>query len=186
MVPHYFYDAEGIVKLEGFPIHKRWADPYVDPSTDERRLILTEQERMERGMRDTVYAAWLKQFAGYGIRGKQMMWQAVRITDTEHQFASNTDWWTDYIDCVFRVFQEPHTAYSPRMEQHIQYYILCPEDTFLVHCYNRFKEGHPYPKRDSFKWLPKEPEFRKMLMVPQQCAPHMRHETTGGVLPEGL
>ncbi len=183
MLPKYFYDAEGIVTLEAYGNRPRWYDEYADPQ-GESRLILTPKELRGRAERDRAYRDWQKLFAPR-VRPSIMKWQMIRVLDVAHPNRSRSDWWREYREAVFRVFVNPHYEYD-RWHRNNGYYILAPEECFLVHAWEAERRGYSVPRRSSFKYVCPVPEFREMLIVPVVCCKHMRHETTAGQLPVGL
>ena len=186
-LPQWFYSPTGVIRLEGFPEIHRWYDDFSESMEGEEKLIVTQKDMLLKGERDAAYMEWLRRFRdNHGVRVKNMKWQSIRITGKDYPFARKEDWWLPYMDCTFKVFMQPHTAKCPVTKDWIQYYILSPEDTYLVHCYNRHIKGIAYPHRNTFKWITPHPPLRNLLMVPTECAPHLRHETTAGALPEGL
>lgn len=179
-LPSYFYDLQGIVRLEGFPVAPRWFDEFAEDGlgNNKQRLVLTPQEWKRKAERDAAYTEWIQRFSGWSVKPKSDKWQAVRITGRDYPFKCANDWWPEFMDCVFRVYMQPHTAYSNTKGDWIQYYVVCPEDTYLVQCYKRFLKGIPYPKRNTFKWISPHPALRKMLLIPQECAPHCTSSAT--------
>jgi hypothetical protein len=169
------------ITLPGFEgIHsRRWTDPY---DSYEGSKVLLPREWREKDARDRAYIKYLSKFVHAGMRPKILRFQAIRILGTSHADGSSSDWWREYKDAIFRVWQQPHTNYDLRCKDHVQWYVLSPEDAFLVHCLNHYRKGLPYPKRSSFRFIPPHPEFRKMLLVPTECCHHMRHETTAGLI----
>ena len=180
--PQYFYDIHGITD-EG---KARWEDEYacvkgvvIPGKTDEPRW------RAERGVRNMIYDWWQSRFP---FRHRQNIFQAIRIIKHEWE-EPISGWWDAYQDCVFRVFVEPHTQYDEATGEHIQFYILCPEDAYLVNRNEIQKQGAQVPTREYHgdeKWISKHPPLRSARIVPTKACHHYRHETTGGVLPSGL
>lgn len=180
-LPPHFYDITH---------PKRWTDTFSTPQGEERR-VLTPFEMKERYMRNECYKAWLRsfKFMGSDLKGKQMKWQVVQILGRNHAQTSELDWWDDYRDAVFRVFVQPETRYSKYVRDHVQWYLLCPEDCELVARYEAKKKGITIPPRAALggeRWMSRYPEARRALLVPVECCRHFRHETTGGKLAEGL
>lgn len=182
--PKFFESPTALIDLPGFEGIPRWTDTFLHDDGSQR--ILTAQEWSEKDARDRAYRWYLSRFSKWGIKGKQIKFQAVRLVDKAHAFTSRNDWWHEYLDSVFRVFMQPHTQYDSRTRAWFQWYVLCPEDVYLVHCYNRFKRGFSYPPRKSFKWVSPHKELRKLLLIPTECSYQLRHETTAGELPAGL
>jgi hypothetical protein len=174
-------DPDLPITLPGFEgrYSRRWTDPY---DTHGGKKVLLPSEWREKDSRDKAYVRFLSNFTYAGLKPKILRFQAVRVLGTSHAEGSPQDWWPEYKDAVFRVWMQPHTNYDLRVRDHVQWYILSPEDAFLVHCLNRYRRGLPYPRRDSFRFIPRHRDFRKMLLIPTECCHHMRHETTAGLV----
>jgi len=184
MLPKFFYNIESDVSLNccnGWP---RWSNQFAAKGSDEDRIILTAKELTLKLERDMAYDRWVRAFRSYKVRPKLMRWQVIQILNESHSTKSRKDWWPKYKDAVFRVFVNPHVEYSA--DDNKSWYVLSPEDTFLVHAYERESRGLPVARRFTWKWIPHEKQLRQMLLVPVQCCRHLRHETTAGSLPAGL
>lgn len=153
--------------------------------------MLTPAELRDRYQRNEAYRAWLRKFRFMGekLKGKQMKWQVVQILSSSHAQRSELDWWDEYRDAVFRVFVQPETRYSKYVNDHVQWYVLSPEDCELVHRHKAKQKGITIPPRNALegeRYISKHPQARGCLMVPVECCRHFRHETTAGRLAEGL
>lgn len=173
----YFTNASARITLPGFGNQPRWFDPWAlkEPSELELWEARAQQER------DAAYRKYLNAF---DKGGRQMKWQVVRVHNRNHAHITTSDWWQDYRDCVFRVWMQPTTTYSNYVRDHVQHYILCPDDTYLTHCFERHRKGLSYPPRSSFKWISPHKDLRRMRVIPVEVCKHFRHETEGGKLPD--
>lgn len=187
MLPKYFTDLKEPITLPGFDTKPRlrWQDDFATPQGEERR-VLSLPEIRAKDSRDAAYARWLSAFRKRGIRGKRPIFQAIRVLSDNHGRKGRSDWWPDFKEAVFRVYMNPHVEYDPKIYDHVSWYILCPEDNYLVQCFRRWRRGVGFPMRSTFTWISPHPELRTLLMIPVECCAHMRHETTAGALPHGL
>lgn len=184
-VPDYFKSFDKPITLPGFEHHReRWFDEWGHINSEEAEAMLPRRDKLLRGRRDKAYRRYIGAFSD--IRPGVPKFQVIRVHDYQHANTSKHDWWRDYMDCVFRVWVNPHTIYNKKKNQHMQYYIICPEDIYLMHCAERHEKGLSFPKRTSFKYISPHKELRKLRVIPVECCKHFRHETTGGALPEGL
>jgi hypothetical protein len=184
-LPEFFYDINSRVTLNSYMNRPRWVNEFSSPDNEEEdRIILTPSELTAKYDRDRAYDTWVRSFRKYKIRPKLMKWQVVQILESAHSSTSSKDWWPKYRDALFRVFVTPHVDYNGK--DHKSWYVLSPEDAFLVHCYERESRGIGVPKRYSWIWVPQQKALRQMLLVPVECCRHWRHETKAGHLPEGL
>lgn len=194
LLPSYFYDINAMLP-EGRP---RWVDEFADeaPSVLQLKDFDVGYARRKRE-RNIAYSKWLAskfvrdpQGNPVGIfKPKQMIWQAIRILERAHSENNSLDWWGDYRDAVFRVFVQPETLYDHYSREHKQWYVLSPEDSYLVNRREIEKAGEILPPREyngRERWLSGDVRLRTTRVVPVECCHHLRHETTGGVLPEGL
>lgn len=175
-IPSYFYSCTD---------PRRWVDPFSNLQGEER-LVMTPFEIIQRGRRDEAYMAWMRKFR---LPPRKCVFQVVQCMNFHHSYANpKKDWWDRYRDCLFRVFVMPYTHYESNVKQHYQWYILCPEDSEMLLRYEYDKKGIYIPKRDpiSEPWISSDKRIRKLRMLPVEACRHWRHETTGGVLPEGL
>jgi hypothetical protein len=174
----FFTNISEKITLPGFDCQERWFDPWAlkDP------MEMEDWELQQRYERNQAYEAYLKSF---NLGKKNFQWQVIRVHNRNHAYVDKSDWWQDYRDCAFRVWMQPCTMYSQYVKDHIQYYILSPEDIYLTHCFERHKRGLSYPARKTFKWISPHKELRKMRLIPVEVCKHFRHETTAGKLPEG-
>lgn len=193
-LPSYFYSLDGILP-DGT---QRWYDEFADESD----TIWTPGEasssyKRRRYERNVAYSKWQASFCTRAPDGsmvpmfkpKMMKWQAIRVLAFKHSESSSRDWWENYQDAIFRVFIQPETVYAKYTGEHKQWYLLCPEDCFLVNRYEAQKNNPSLKPRDRKKvekWLPLGREMRRARLIPVECCHHLRNETTGGVLPEGL
>lgn len=183
-VPSYLKSFDLPITLDGFAgFNQRWADPWGHINNEIRESLMTPTQMIERGERDLVYRKYLSRF---GLKAGTCKFQAIRVHDYSHTNVTSRDWFKEYRDCVFRVWVNPHTIYNSTYKTHYQYYVLCPEDIFLLHCLERAEKGFPYPPRRSFKHICPHAPLRKIRMIPVECCKHYRHETTGGQLPGEL
>lgn len=159
----------------------RWADELAT-NDGEERMILSAQEILIKGRREAAYVQWLRK---HGLPPRQCRFQAIQILAAKYGDTSPRDWWPPYRDCIFRVFVNPYNEHSGL--QHRQWYILCPEDCEMINRFEADEQGRHYPPRQiGERFISRQKELRKVKLVPVECCRHWRHETTGGVLPEGL
>lgn len=192
-LPRYFYSLEA-----NFPDgRKRWFDEFSDPAPSiiqPKDLDIGFQNR--KHARNEAYSRWQAAFFTKGtdgeleplFRAKNMKWQAIRILSFRHSESTSKDWWEMYQDAVFRVFVSPETVYDKATGEHKQWYLLSPEDSYLVNRHELEQKG-PVDPRDyngRERFLSANKILRRARLVPVECCRHLRHETTAGVLPEGL
>lgn len=172
----YFTDLSARITLPGFDNQVRWFDQWAlsDPAT-----MSIHEARLMKERNDT-YKQYL---ARYDLGRRQPKWQVIRVHNRNHANFNKVDWWQDYQDCLFRVWMQPYTAYSNYVRDHVQHYILSPDDIYLTHCFERHQKGLSYPPRKSFKWVSPHKPLRKLRTIPVEVCKHFRHETTAGVLP---
>lgn len=194
LLPDYFYNINARLP-DG---RTRWFDEFADPAPSiiQPGKDLNPQFLKARAQRNEVYSRWLAAFFTEHegnfvplIKPKQMVWQAIRIHKADHSENNANDWWDPFQDAVFRAFVSPETVYCYTSGEHKQWYLLSPEDCYLVNCWYALKAGRHIPHREIWgreKYLSGEPDLRKARLVPVECCMHMRHETSGGILPEGL
>jgi hypothetical protein len=195
-LPSHFYNLSAYTN-EG---RKRWEDEFADaapsiiqPSTD---LNLGYMRR--KSERNKAYSMWIAAKYHFDpvtggraplISGKMMKFQAIRVLSFKHSEASYRDWWENYQDALFRVFVQPETIYDKVTGEHKQWYVLSPEDAYLVNRYEFEKAGKSLPPRDykgEERWISSRKELRTARLIPVECCHHLRHETTAGKLPEEL
>lgn len=163
----------------------RWRDEYAD-NTGTARMVLTPFELMQMDRRNEAYAAWMNKFK---MPPRRCMFQVIQCLSFHHSYANkHKDWWDRYRDCLFRVFVMPYTHYEKTLKQHYQWYVLCPEDSEMLLRYEYANKGIHIPKRDPIteRWISNDKRVRKLRMLPVEACRHWRHETTAGVLPQGL
>lgn len=184
MKPPYFYRFDAPITLDGFHNHReRWFDKWGHINTEEQEEAMPRREKILRGRRDNHYRRYIARF---NVRTRLMKWQVIRVLSYQHGTSTRQDWFREYQDCLFRVFVNPHTIYDSTKKKYLQFYILCPEDAFLVDCQERADKGLSYPPRSSFVYTPQHKAFRKLKIIPVECCHHFRHETTAGKLPGEL
>ena len=194
-LPSYFYNINAILPNN----LRRWYDEFFDeaPSIIQPNKDLDAKRAKMKHDRNVAYSKWqaafhTKDFLGQPVplfKPKTFNWQAIRVLAFKHSESNSRDWWEHYQDAVFRVFVNPETVYDKASGEHKQGYLLSPEDGFLVNERECLKRGKHYPVRDFFgreKYLSAYPELRCARFIPVECCHHLRHETTGGELPEGL
>jgi hypothetical protein len=192
LLPKYFYDLTSS-DTDGTP---RWVDDFVDnaPSIIQPKDLSAEYVR-SKNARNEAYSRWLAAFFvkegnEYNpiLSSKLMRFQAIRVLSFKHSEYSDKDWWENYQDAVFRVFVQPETAYYPD-GTHKQWYLLCPEDCYLVNRFEVEKTGEqlaPRDRRGRERFLSADRRLRRARLIPVECCHHLRHETTGGILPHVL
>lgn len=190
LLPSYFYH----IMAKTPDGNLRWFDNFAWDSQIVNPLLDNPKARKMRYDRNSAYRDWFYLFTQPGpngeripiIRPKNPLWQAIRVHNFKHSESTKKDWWENYQDAVFRVFVNPETIYDGKA--HKQWYVLSPEDCFLVNRYELEKKGPSLPPRNfvTERFIPSDKRLRRMLLIPVECCKHMRHETTGGQLPEGL
>lgn len=160
----------------------RWQDEFASQDGEDR-LILSPQEIIAKGRRQTAYIKWLQK---HRLPPRQCRFQAIQILSAKYGDSQRNDWWPRYRDCIFRVFVQPYTEYQGLV--HRQWYILAPEDCETINRFEAEERGRHYAPRYSIgeRFFSNHKELRKVKLVPVECCRHWRHETTGGRLPEGL
>lgn len=180
-LPRYFTDFDEPITLPGFEGMKRFTD-HLNPPQDSG-IELSNMELAARLERDTAYNEW---FNRHRVKPKKCKFQRIRLADYYHADNSREDWFREYRDAVLTVFVKPHTEYARYQRQHRQSYILCPEDAYLIQCYERHLKGLAYHPRRSFRWISPHSKLMPLMTLPTETSPHLRHETTGGKLPSNL
>lgn len=192
-LPYYFYDINATMP-DG---RRRWVDEFKDaaPSIIQPKdLDATYSEA--RAQRNEAYARWQAAFfVRQGndfvplFKAKNLLFQVIQILAYKHSESNSLDWWEGYQDALFRVFVSPETVYDPKTGEHKQWYLLSPEDGYLVNRYELESKYGSLPPRDFLgreRWLSADKRLRRARLVPVECCRHWRHETTAGKLPEGL
>ena len=150
-----------------------------------------------KAARNEAYSKWLASFFDVGPHGeyrpylqsKQMLWQVIQIMKRDHSENNENDWWEDYQDSLFRVFVSPETFYCDKTNDHKQWYLLSPEDSYLVNKYELESKYGSLSPRDYLgreRFLSADRRLRRARLIPVECCRHWRHETTAGELPTGL
>ena len=193
-LPYYFYDINAMLPNG----RRRWFDEFADSAPSIVQIKdLDSAYALSKANRNIAYSRWQAAFfiktpTGQCIpmfQPKQLKWQVIQILSFKHSESSNKDWWEPYQDALFRVFVNPETVYDEKTGEHKQWYLLSPEDGYLVNRYEIEQKSPSLPPRDfdgQEKYLSADPRLRCARFVPVECCRHWRHETTGGQLPEGL
>jgi hypothetical protein len=182
MLPRCFYDINAPVTCAGYNGEIRWWDKFSHPDGEER-LVLTEQEWEERATRDAHYRAWLSKFP---VKPKNPKWQVIQILTSDHSERQSRQWWDRYRDCVFRAYVNPEVKYCTIRKDHKSWYVISPEDCYLMQAYEAEQRGFTVPNRRTFQFISPMKALRAARLVPVECCRHFRHETTAGQLPGGL
>ncbi len=190
-LPRYFYNLDANLP-DG---RKRWFDEFSDsypsiyqPGKDNNPYFLKN-----RADRNEAYARWQAAFFSRGTDGsfipafkpKMFKWQAIRVLSFKHSESSERDWWENYQDCVFRVFVEPETVYDQVTGEYKQWYLLSPEDGYLVNRHEIESKNASLPGREYLgreRWLSADKRLRRARFIPTECCHHLRNETTAGKL----
>ena len=178
MLPNYFYDLDAVNPHTNEP---RWACPYALDDHNDTFIINPAQIRRNtrRNARDKAYRRWMESF---NIRPKIMRWQAIRVLTNKHSEQHSSDWWDNYQDALFRVFVNPETIRDKHTRDWKQWYILSPEDTWMINAHEATERGDSFAPRSSFHVISREPHMRAMRIIPVECCHHLRNETKGGEL----
>lgn len=170
----------------GFFVHpSRWVDPFAMADGSER-LVLTPAELRGKAERDRAYTHWLNR---RGIKSKRCIFQVVQILESSNYEGIHNPWWSPWRDACVRVFVQPETIYDEFTKEHVQWYVLAPEDSELLYRIEMDRKGFPQPPRNAMegeRWVSKNPNLRRARLVPVECCKHLRHETSAGRLPVGL
>lgn len=187
LMPDYFYTLTGITEEQ----RPRWVDEFANDSNlillpgkhDSRAYVRAKNERNE------AYSRWVaaffhtdpvtKEYVPW-LKGSQMKWQAIRVLhDTHSETNRGVDWWPNYRDALFRVFLQPQTIYDHKTGEHKQWYLLCPEDCYLLNRQEIKSKGGTPPSRNysgNEKYLSADPNLRRARLIPVECAHHLRNE----------
>jgi hypothetical protein len=190
-LPYYFYDLNAVMP-DGRP---RWRDEFADPYEHiiQPKDLSPSYSRL-RSERNQHYSMWLaakyfKDPTGERhplLQGKQMKWQSIRVLSFKHSEKSDRDWWERYQEAKFRVFLQPETMYDRVTGEHKQWYLLSPEDCYYVNRHEIERQAPSLRPRDysgNERWISSDKRLRTARLIPVECCHHLRHETTGGVLP---
>lgn len=188
-LPKYFYDINAVTD-EG---RVRWVDEFADdaPHIIKPSMDLNPTWLRDRDERNLQYAKWMAAKSATTpdgwhyplLKPCSLNWQVIQVLSVR----SSRDWWGDFRDALFRVFVNPQTVYDGKGFE--QWYLLSPEDCYLVNRYEIEKAGAQLPPRDyagAERWVSSDKRLRKAKLIPVECCRHWKHETTAGVLPEGL
>jgi hypothetical protein len=189
-LPYYFYNLDSILP-DGRP---RWRDEFADPY---EHIIqpkdLNAAHMRIKAERNIAYSKWIASKCYVTpsgdiipqLKGKQMKWQSIRVLSFKHSEKSDRDWWERYQDAKFRVFLQPETIYDKITGEHKQWYLLSPEDSYLVNRYEIERRAPSLAPREANgreRFLSADKRLRTARLIPVECCHHLRHETTGGVL----
>lgn len=199
LLPNYFYDINATLPNG----RVRWVDEFANESD-----VIFRPHEMNEGYlkrkrtRNEVYSRWMAAFFVTNPDGsytpmlhpKMMTWQAIRVLSFKHSESSDRDWWEKYQDATFRVFVNPETVYDQYSKEHKQWYLLSPEDSYLVNEFELRQSGTQPEPRDYFgreQFLSADKRLRRARLIPVECCAHLRHEGHLGtdlkfVAPKGL
>jgi len=112
----------------------------------------------------------------------------VRVLRFKYAESGKRDWWEHFQDAALRVYVQPLTAFDDKLQQHIQFYMLCYEDAELVNRFFLEKAGTIIEPRNPITetHVSDDKRLRKMRVIPVECCQHERHNTTAGKLPDLL
>lgn len=187
LLPAYFYDLNAITDEN----RSRWTDQYSEfaehiyqPGKDDNLAYM--KARMARNV---AYSKWLASFSSRDPVTKEfipylkpglMKFQAIRVIDSKDPVTgSRRMWWDPFRDCQFRVFINPQTFYDDATKEHVQYYLLCPEDGYLVNRYEVQKAGHSLPPREydgREVYLSADKRLRRARLIAVANCTHLRNE----------
>ena len=183
ILPKYFYDLN-LMTDEGRP---RWVDNFV-PNNFIVMPPKTELMHMfGKAERNGAYSKWLASFSQTLPTGDivpylkpgQFKWQAIRILNAKHSETNKKDWWPNFQDAIFRVWLNPQTIYDEVTGEHKQWYLLSPEDGYLVNRYELEKTGVALNARDYDgyeRYLSGDRRLRRARLIPVECCHHLKNE----------
>lgn len=184
-LPYYFYSLDSTLP-DG---KERWFDEFSDDSPHVIRPGMDDNISYlrRRSARNEAYSRWQAAFFVRGpdnefipiFKPKMMKWQAIRVLAYKHSESHKNDWWEHYQDALFRVFVQPETFYDDITGEYKQWYLLSPEDGYLVNRYELEKKGPTLPPRDRDGrevYLSADRRLRKALFIPTECCHHLRNE----------
>lgn len=185
LMPAYFYDLNAVTDERRL----RWVDEFADfaehivqPGKDNNPAYM--RARYERNVN---YSKWLAsffsrtpdgQFASH-LKPGMMKFQAIRVLHAVHSETNSIDWWPNYRDCQFRVFINPQTFYDEDTGEHKQWYLLSPEDCYLVNRQEIIRKGGTPPAREydgRERYFSGDKNLRKARLIPVECCTHLRNE----------
>ena len=185
-LPYYFYNLNAVMPDD----RKRWEDEFSDnyPHVIQPSNDLNPFFQRARAERNIAYSKWLAAFYHKDpttgertpmLSGKMFKWQAIRVLSFKHSEKSRSDWWENYQEAQFRAFIQPETIYDQATGEHKQWYLLSPEDCYLVNRYELEKNGPSLPLREFTgreRYLSANRELRKARLIPVECCHHLRNE----------
>lgn len=187
LLPKYFYDINAIVP--GNPPRPRWVDEFTDLNSDFIDIVASKARHEERDDRNRVYANWLKGFEPT-VSPKRPLWQAIRVIDDKPIERNGNEWFSNYRDAIFRCYVNPETIIDEATKAWRQFYILSPEDCYLVNRYEAEALGisglKPRDYNGKEKWISSDRRLRMLRAIPTECCSHLRNESFAGKLLEGL
>jgi hypothetical protein len=186
LMPEYFYALDAMTDEK----RMRWVDEFADFADS---IVQPGKDNNPRYMkarydRNVAYSKWIAAFfvkdpatgeCHGSLKGGLMKWQAIRVLSAAHTDTNSRDWWPNYRDCVFRVFLQPQTFYDHATGEHVQWYLLSPEDCYLVNRQEIIRKGGTPPTRDYAdveRFLSADPNLRRARLIPVECCHHLRHE----------
>ncbi len=186
LLPKYFYDLDGMTDERRL----RWADEFADAAPhiiQPTRGDLNIHRLRAKQRRNAWWAKWCAAFCVRTPTGDVVpklkpgvfLWQAIRVLRSDHSEKNRIDWWDRYQDCLFRVFVNPQTLYCNTSGQHKQWYLLSPEDSYLVNRYEKEQKAGGQRPRDyggSERYLSADPDLRRARVIPVECCHHLRNE----------
>jgi hypothetical protein len=179
-IPDYFFDISS-------PL--RWTDSYSwsdVTGTEEERMVLTPAELADRARRNQTYTKWLNR---HKIRSKPFKFQRVRVIRDQYKLTSGRDWWPAFHAAIFTVFMMPENFRQGK--DLIQFYVLCPEDCYLLSRFEYEKFDASLPPRSFIenRYAVKDPKYPEkatnLYVLPTRCAHHLKNETAAGKLEYG-
>jgi hypothetical protein len=183
-LPHYFYDLSAITDEH----RPRWVDEFADPAPSVIQMRDMNPFFLKaRSDRNVAYSKWIAAFSHTAPDGSLVphlkpglfKWQAIRVLEANHSETTRQDWWPNYRDCLFRVWLNPQTIYDQASGEHKQWYLLSPEDCYLVNRHEALAAGTSLDPREYSgreKYLSGERRLRRARLIPTECCHHLINE----------
>ena len=183
------------VKTQKAPAHLLTFDyRWVSEKNYETTSLLLDKHTLRDMLarRNVAYRRWLK---FWGVPNRRIQWQEIVVTEdrASHHQTTKDYFFLRFIEGKFTVFLNPISFQDKGTGKVYQYYLLSPEDSYLVALQLHKDKGIWVPHRaieGDELYLPKDPELSIPRVIPVEMCRQIRHFTTAGVveapLREGL